>query len=355
MRLERAESTRLAWAFVLSLVFHLLAYSGYEAGRRLHIWERVHLPAWMVAPRMLTELFIKPQTARELEQLEKQRQEQQRRQQIPLMFVDVSPAQASPEPPKKAVYYSARNSVAANPDATVESVVPKIDGRQTDVPKTEDIPRTKMFPLRPEPSAALVKPRPEPDHEVKPELARDVKPNAAEDAKPKAAVAPGDITMARPEESAHKGEAKAEPPKKRPRLLSDVPAEQRMAALSGEKMKQEGGVRRREQVSSFDVISSPFGDYDRAVIAAVQERWYALLDEQGFAGERTGKVMVRFHLNSDGSVTEMKQVENTVDFTLALICQSAIRDPAPFAPWPSEMRKEIGAKYREVTFVFYYR
>jgi outer membrane biosynthesis protein TonB len=235
-------------------------------------------------------------------------------------------------------------------------MVPKIDGKQTDVPKTEDIPRTKMFPLRPTAPAAPVQPKPEPVHEVKPELARDVKPNAAEAPKPKTAVAPGDIAMARPEESAPKSQAEAEPPKKRLRRLDDVPAEQRMAALSGEKMKQEGGVRQRAQVSSFDVISSPFGAYDQAVIAAVQERWYTLLDEQGFAGDRTGKVMVRFHLNSDGSVTELKQLENTVeDFTLALICQSAIRDPAPFAPWPTEMRREIGAKYREVTFVFIYR
>ena len=40
----------------------------------------------------------------------------------------------------------------------------------------------------------------------------------------------------------------------------------------------------------------------------------------------------------------MKLVENTVDMTLALICQRAIRDPAPFDPWPSDMRKEIGRK-----------
>jgi hypothetical protein len=295
---------------------------------------------------MLTQLLVKPPSARELERLEKQRQEQQR--QIPLMFVDVSPAQASLEPPKKALYYSAMNSVAANPNPTIDSTVPKIDGKQTDVPKTEDVPREKMFPLRPSPPAAPVQPKPEPEHEVK--------PATAEDAKPKAAVAPGDIAMVRPQESAHKDDAKPERPKKHPRKLSEVPVEKRMAALSGQKMKSDGGVRRAELMPAYDVIATPFGAYDWAVISAVKERWYALLDQQGYSGERTGKVVVRFHLNSDGSVTEMKQQETTVDdYTLALICQSAIRDPAPFAAWPSEMRKEIGAKYREVTFVFYYR
>jgi outer membrane biosynthesis protein TonB len=366
LRWERAESSRLAWAFAVSLACHLLVYGGYKAGLRLHIWQRVQWPAWMAPPRMLADLFIKPQTAREREQLEKERQER-----FPLAFVDVSPAQATPEPPKKADYYSSRNSVAANPDATIQSLIPKIDGKQDLVPKTEDVPREKAFPLRASPPVAQVQPEPEPAREAKPEPAKEVKP--------KPSLAPGELAMTRPDpsapnearpelarevkpkaavartdESARNSEAKADQ-HKRPRLLSEVPLEKRMAALSGEKMKQEGGVRRLALVPSLDAIASPFGAYDEAVISAVQERWYELLDEQRFAGARTGKVMLRFHLNSDGSVTEMKLVENTVDMTLALICQRAIRDPAPFDPWPSDMRKEIGASYREVTFLFYYR
>ncbi|MGO8675539.1 MAG: cell envelope integrity protein TolA [Limisphaerales bacterium] len=381
LRLERAESRRLAWAFVLSLVFHLMAFSGYEAGRRLHVWQRVQWPAWMVAPRMLTELFVKPQTARERELLEKRRQEEQRREQMPLIFVDVSPAQATPEPPKKSDYYSDKNSLAANPDTSIQSSVPKIDGKQNLVPKTEDIPRTQAFPLRPAPAPAPSPPAaPAAPAQPKTEPAREVKPEPAREAKPKAAMAPGDLAMGRPEEAAAKpelkpdateevkpraavaqadesspkGEAKADRPRK-PRRLSEVPPEVRMAKLAGEKMKQDGGVRQHQLVSSLDVTASPFGSYDEAIISAVQERWYALLDERSYAGARTGKVMLRFHLNADGSVTQMKLVENTVDLTLALICQSAIRDPAPFAPWPSDMRKEIGANYREVTFAFYYR
>ena len=112
------------------------------------------------------------------------------------MFVDVSPAQATPEPPKKADYYSARNSVAANPDATIQSVIPKIDGKQDLVPKTEDVPREKAFPLRPSPPAAQVQPKPEPAREAKPEPAKEVKP--------KAAPAPGELAMTRPDPSAPK-------------------------------------------------------------------------------------------------------------------------------------------------------
>ena len=32
----------------------------------------------------------------------------------------------------------------------------------------------------------------------------------------------------------------------------------------------------------------------------------------------------------------------------------AIEEAAPFAPWPGEMRRTIGANYREITFTFLY-
>ena len=63
---------------------------------------------------------------------------------------------------------------------------------------------------------------------------------------------------------------------------------------------------------------------------------------------------IRFRLHADGTITEMNFVENTVDLALGLVCQSAIRDGAPYSPWPIDMRRKIGAEYREVVFTFYY-
>ncbi len=364
IRLERVESSRLAWAFAISVAVHLLVYGVYEGGRRTHLWERMHLPSWLTAPRALTQLFVKAPTPKELAKLEKERQEEEKRwEKPPLMFIDVSSAQATPEPPKKAQFYAARNSLAANPDTTVPSSIPKIDGKQREVAKTEDVPRTQMFPLRPAPPKPAVKPAltppkppPEPAKATKPEPVKETKPDPVAEAKLKAAMAAGNMVMGRPEEAPRKGQDKAEVPhKKRFRRLQDLAPEVLMAALAGDKMKQEGGVQRRDLISSVDAIASPFGEYDEAMIAAVQKRWYELLDEDSFAGDRTGKVTLRFHLNADGSVSEMVLKDYTVNLTLALICQSAVRDPAPFAPWPTAMRKEIGASYREVTFVFYYR
>ena len=98
----------------------------------------------------------------------------------------------------------------------------------------------------------------------------------------------------------------------------------------------------------------PFiGPSDAAFIAAVQERWYNLLDSTQFA-QRSGKVVVEFRLTYDGRIIEMRVAGNEVGEMLGLLCQRAILDPAPYAPWPADMRRLIGGNYRDVTFTFYY-
>ena len=50
----------------------------------------------------------------------------------------------------------------------------------------------------------------------------------------------------------------------------------------------------------------------------------------------------------------MSTLENTVGETLNYVCQEAIEESAPFAAWPSDMRRQIADNYREISFVFYY-
>ncbi len=319
--LERAETSRLAWAFGISLALHLLIFGTYYAGNTLGWWKNWQWPAWLQSAKTLAELLKA-----------KQPPPQPQPQDVPLMFVDVSPAQESTEPPKQSPYYSDKNSVAANPDSTVDSTTPSITGKQTQIVRTEDVPRTKAFPLQP---SLPVEPAAEPQKE----------------AKPRTSYTPGDLTMAKPDQTDQKESGEAKRP--RPMTIVEAKARQPDSRLSGEKMKQEGGVRRRGE-SSLDVTATGFGAYDRAIIAAVQNRWYDLLDSRSYSGDRTGKVTLRFHLNADGTISEMGFVDNTVDLALGLLCQSAIKDPAPFAPWPTEMKQKIGAPYREVTFTFYY-
>jgi hypothetical protein len=150
-------------------------------------------------------------------------------------------------------------------------------------------------------------------------------------------------------------DAPPQPPKPRTikEALARLPKSQ-VDTRPGRKMQQDGGVRHFSLNSSLDVSATTFGIYDAKVIQAVQERWDTLLENRLWARERFGKVSVRFRLHADGTVNEMVLTENTVDLSLALLCQSAIRDNAPYDPWPSDMKRKVGAEYREVTFTFYY-
>ena len=345
LRPDRFERSRLAWALIISLALHLLVWCSYEGGRKLGVWERVRLPAWAKTITRLLENIpkaeeLKPSTDRE----------------PPLMFVDVSPHQATPEAPAKSAYYSDKNSQAANPDADKDTGVPRIDGTQIQVVKTEDVAKSKAFPLQPAPLIQPVepleeaKPKPTPAPEVQP-----VKP--VEESRPKPTqpkLAPGDLTVGKPDEVPRKDDDQ-QAKESRPRTIQEALArQQQRTGLAGQKMKQEGGVKRRALVSSLDVRATPFGAYDAEVIAAVQNRWYYLLDSRDFARDRTGKVVLEFRLNYDGRITEMKVAENSVDELLCLLCQKAILDPAPYARWPSDMRRLVGADYREVRFTFFY-
>jgi len=324
LRLERAETSRLAWAFALSLAFHLLIFGSYETGKKYNVWQMLHLPAWLHAPKILQQAFKKLETP-----------PPPRPQDVPLVFVEVSPAQAAAEPPKSAKFYSDKNSIAANPEPDKITDIPKITGHQTVVPKTKDVPREKFAPLQPS--------HPAPAPQV-----------AQEEQKPKPLPPPGDLVMAKPSPTprATEGDAiEAKPP--RPRTVREALAMLHENQLPGEKMKQEGGVQHRHQMASLDTKATPFGAYDSALVEAISHHWYTLLDQRDYASDSTGKVVLRFCLHYDGRITDMNMAENTAGEVLGLICQKAVLDPAPFAPWPSDMRRTMGDT-RNIQFTFFY-
>ena len=309
----------LALAFCISVVIHLLCYGGYELGKEFGIWKIVKLPVWLHKPGTVAS------TA-------KNQQKPPEPQAMPLVFVDVNPDLATPEPPKNAKFYSNKNSVAANPDADKETEQPKITGKQTEVAKTEDTPRADFDKLQPS----------------LPHAER----NAPEQAKPSSAAPPGDIAMAKPDTQLRQSKGTAE--EARPRTIREALMRQHRNQLVGQKMKQQGGVGRFRLQASFDAKATPFGDYDAAFIQAVQSRWYALLDSISFESYRRGKVVLRFHLDYNGDITDMKVLDNGVGDMLSLLCEKAVLDPAPFDKWPRDMRLMVDRNYREITFTFYY-
>ncbi len=304
----------LAAAFAISLVIHAGLFGGWQLGKKLGWWD--HQATWLL------NIFKKKPVKISAKQLAQLQAQQQKMREIPLTFVEVDPVAAVTEPPKDAKFYGALNAKASNPDVKMEEQ-PKVDGKQTQIVKAETTPRLNPQPLQPS-----LPPPEKPAEEPKPKT------------EPK-----GDLATAEPDP----GDSVVIPTKERPRTLAMARAQKN---LVGEKVKQDGGAKRRGQVS-FDVKATPFGAYDAAFIAAVQERWYNLLDSTQFA-QRSGKVVIEFRLTYDGRIIEMRVAGNEVGEMLGLLCQRAILDPAPYAPWPADMRRLIGGNYRDVTFTFYY-
>jgi len=325
LRWERAESSRLAWAFAISLAVHLLIFGGYYTGMTFHWWDNFRWPSWLRPVQQLVEAFKKKEPPVQVPLPA---------QEIPLMFVDVSPAQATVEPPKDAHFYSSQNSQAANPEPDKQTEVPKIDGVRTEVVKTEDVPRRTPQPLQPAAPAL-------PTKEEQPEE------------KAKSAQTPGDMTMAKPETNPKPDDG--EKAQSKPKTWKEAMArQQQQNRLAGQKMKQEGGVKRRLDFSSLNVKATPFGAYDAALIEAVQSRWFTLLDQRDYASDSRGRVVLTFRLHYDGRITDMNTVENSAGEVLGLICEKAVLDPAPYPTWPNDMRLANRGDVRDIQFTFYY-
>jgi hypothetical protein len=313
LRFSRSDQERLLVALAFSILVHLLIWVGFEIGKKYDLWHRLHMPSWR---HELAKNFQPPPPQQETQ---------------PTIFVDV--VQSDPTPPKKTIYYSDKNSHAANPDEDKNSNQPKLNGKQTEIVKTEDTPRlSKAQP--PAEQAQPLRPSPQPAQQP----ADESSPMNLGDQKLK------QLAMKKTTSQTQ------EQPKPRPRTLKEA-AEQNH--LPGLQMQQDGGAR-HSLVPSLDVTSTVTGDYDSAVIYAIQSRWDSLLDQQRFADDRTGRVEVQFKLEYDGSVRDVKIVDNNVGDVLSYICQAAIEDAAPFGKWPDDMRREIGANYREIKFTFIY-
>ena len=350
LRFGRRESERVVVALLVSLLVHLVIVSGYYTGEKLGWWQKWHLPGWM--QRSVKKFPLQAQVARDSE---------------PNIFVDVSHADA--DAPVKPKYYSNKNARAANPD-TAYANVPKINGRQTDVAKTEDVP--KPVPKSSNPPTPEAKPTETPKEASKPDATPQLtklqpsmsppSPKAlTQPETPEAPQMPGETDLPKPKTDAPATQptprvqpavasAPTEPP--RPRTLKQALAQQQQ--IPGQQMHEAGGVARHALWSSLDAKATPFGDYDAAIIEAVSQRWYDLLDNHRYAQDRSGKVMLRFKLKPDGSIIEMQTLDNTVGQMLGYLCQEAIEEAAPFAKWPPDMSRMIGANYRDVTFTFYY-
>ena len=296
-------------SLLLSLLIHMLVALG------------ILLGAFPVVEKMMAAVV--PELI-DLEALEKQ---QQKRQQS-VIFLEVPASMASEEAPEDSKYYSTQNSRAADEQSEKETPQPKIEGTQDKVPRIIDSkPASLAKPTPPEPKPPTPEPKPKPPT-------------------PKAETL--NPIVAKPEP---KLESKPEPEPKprRPRTVAEA---KQLAMVQGQKMKQDGGVKKRATIVGLDAKASPFGDYDARLIAAIQNRWNQILDQYYLPS--VGQVVLTFNLWSDGKVSNVQVERSTVNTILALKCERAVKEPSPYAPWPEKMHDEIGSDRRFVRFTFYY-
>jgi len=321
---------RLWLAFFASVGIHLILLEVWAVMLALHVMTGRSTPK-PPPPKIVVPVltFIEP-----------------KKQIKPMTFVETDSTQASQQVPKDSKYYSSQSSLAANPKPGSQNAdnTPKLEGSQDKVPSTANV--TLPQPVPTPDQAGEERPKPEkaaPQPETKPTKKPD-----------DGSVSPEKKQLAMlTKEAQHKTEP-AKPPKPKTEVTETklvIPKTERL--IPEAESKTDGGVS-REGPKAFDVTGVLYGEYDRRLVAAVKIRWLALVDQHTIPGERSGQVTIRFHLNDDGSVTELAIAETTAGDMLALYCQKSITDSAPFGPWPDDLKNLVKRNYRELSFTFYY-
>jgi hypothetical protein len=301
LRPGRFEGERVALALAISLFIHTLIWAGYELNRDFHWMPRLPFLAAKQVPKPKVQLYEEP-----------------------LEFVTVETR--STEAPQTPKYISNKNSVAADDSQNKNAQNPQLNGRQTDVPKTEDEIR-----------AEIAREQAEADRQASASQGKgESKPAQSE----------GEMTLGKPDNATQPQE------QPRPRTLNEA-YRQMASRFPGMTMKEDGGARRKARVPAFDVKVTGFGDYDERFIETVSQNWWNLLDSRQFAMDRTGKVVLLFRLNYDGSITQMRFAENTVGDLLGYVCEKAVLDGVPYERWTEDMRLKLG-EFTDVQFTFDY-
>lgn len=304
-------------------------------------------------------------------------------EEVPTQFVDASPDQATEEKPEETPYYSVVDAVAGDDSPEDSLDQPEIEGTQDKVLKTMDTPMPQAPSVslpsdpiieEPEPVETEMTEAPETDLAEDPvmetpiaELSEDPDPDAEGEAEQEVTAGESEeeamelatlqptVEVAKPIEQEPIDEIEVAEPRParrpRPRTLAQAMEQQ---GLVGAKMKQEGGAKRYRLQSTPDLLATPFGDYDARVIQSIQQRWFSILGAMPTARNARGRVVLSFKMYADGSVRELKVEEDSVGVIQSLVCQKAVREPAPYGRWPDDMRRMIGEDFREVRFSFFY-
>jgi len=95
--------------------------------------------------------------------------------------------------------------------------------------------------------------------------------------------------------------------------------------------------------------ASPFR-YDDDIQSSIRKSWEGL----SHGKNRAGEIVLEFHLTSDGRITDIKVIKDSVGNGQAQICEKAVFASVPYPPWPADMVRMVGKSFRVCTFTFNY-
>lgn len=345
------ENLNIEVAVLISLLLHAMAFGSWQYRETL-----LRFPLFRPLARAASVSHPKEKPAAQpiqtLTFVEVQDPAQKREEGAPAkQFMETVKSQVTGQQPKDAKYYSENATVAANPENPTgkKSDTPYLEGTETrlmnpeDVPFDRGVPAAPALPPPPPPSVAAAQPAPAVAAQPKAVMDEGLKKieekkttvlaQAVPAPKPEVAVAPPVVPVAPAVPAPGAGLPEQE--------LASVKSKLTASGVSA------------KGVTAFNVASSPFGEYDKKIVKAVQSRWYALIQRYGVY-ERAGTVVIHFELHEDGAVRDLSRTENSAGEILALFCEKAVVDSAPFDPLPDNLRVLIGREPREVNFTFYY-
>lgn len=335
-------------AVLASVLLHALMLGAYQARRSMASWTRPKTSARPAAPAAASPTATTP-TITFVEAPTPARPET-----APQVFMETDPRQATDQAePGPTPFYSDQATVAANPEnpSHLEGDTPYLAGTETKVLSTEDVPvptpgamalsQQRLTEARTQPSPgaqALIQQRLEQARAAEGlRQAEELPPQSPQLASAARPIRPGAANEPAPQALAEGATGLSFPGRE---IAS------RRAKLTASGVNRTG-------IAAFNVAESPFGAYDRQLIRAVQQRWYALIERFGVY-ERAGTVTLYFELYDDGTIRNLQRLDNTAGEILALYCEKAVTDAAPFEPLTEELRRLVGGTPREVSFTFYY-
>lgn len=110
-----------------------------------------------------------------------------------------------------------------------------------------------------------------------------------------------------------------------------------------------------------NAVTSVFHHYDETNISKISDHFIELMDSmppykrQSPRGSVPGRVDMTFHLHADGKIDDLNVESTTVEEARVEICKKAILDLAPFASWPTDIRRAFTNDFRVVHYTFNFR